>query len=126
MAAAEKASQLTPNDLTVTILLRKAKTVAKARRVGNDQFKAGKFSEAVIAYGEGLESAPKNAVLLCNRAACRAKLCQWEKAVEDSNSALEEQPNYTKALLRRAQSYAKVCRSHMSMGLCISLSSIVW
>jgi tetratricopeptide (TPR) repeat protein len=110
VVAAEKASEIAPNDVTVTVLLRKARTVAKARKVGNDLFKAGRFSEAVIAYGEGLESSPGNAVLLCNRAACRSKLNQWEKAVEDSNAALEAQPNYTKALLRRAQSNAKMER----------------
>lgn len=69
--------------------------------------------EATSAYAKGLQMDPANAVLLCNRAACRLKLGQWEKAVEDCNAALDAQPQYTKALLRRASCYAKVSpRSH--------------
>ena len=84
------------------------KAVARARSLGNELFKSGKFSEACIAYGEGLKHHPVNPVLHCNRAACRFKLGQWEKSIEDCNEALMIQPNYTKALLRRAASYGKV------------------
>lgn len=34
-------------------------------------------------------------------------LGQWEKAIDDCNAALRERPNYHKALLRRAHSYAR-------------------
>jgi tetratricopeptide (TPR) repeat protein len=84
------------------------KSVARARSLGNEMFNSGKFLEASLAYGEGLRQDPSNPVLYCNRAACRYKLGQWEKSIEDCNEALRIQPNYTKALLRRAASYAKV------------------
>ncbi|KAL3680795.1 hypothetical protein R1sor_023751 [Riccia sorocarpa] len=103
--SAERASQLASNDLEVSAVRKKARAVAAARKLGNDLFKAGRYVEAVTAYGEGLEADMENAVLLCNRATCRAKLGQWEKAVEDCNAALEVHPTYIKALLRRAQSY---------------------
>lgn len=82
--------------------------VARARAHGNELFKSGNFAEACIAYGEGLKYDSYNPVLYCNRAACRFKLGQWEKSVEDCNEALRIQPSYTKAHLRRAASYAKV------------------
>lgn len=91
------------NSFTVTV-----KSVARARSLGNELFNSGKFLEASLAYGEGLRHDPSNPVLYCNRAACRYKLGQWEKSIEDCNEALRIQPNYTKALLRRAASYAKV------------------
>jgi tetratricopeptide (TPR) repeat protein len=84
------------------------KSVARARSLGNELFNSGKFLEASLAYGDGLRQDPSNPVLYCNRAACRYKLGQWEKSIEDCNDALRIQPNYTKALLRRAASYAKV------------------
>jgi tetratricopeptide (TPR) repeat protein len=84
------------------------KAVARARSLGNELFKSGNFSEACVAYGDGLKHHLVNPVLHCNRAACRFKLGQWEKSVEDCNEALKIQPNYTKALLRRAASYDKV------------------
>lgn len=82
--------------------------VARARAQGNELFNSGKFAEACIAYGEGLMYDPSNSVLHCNRAACRSKLGQWERSIDDSNEALRIKPNYIKALLRRAESNGKV------------------
>ncbi|OEL18247.1 TPR repeat-containing thioredoxin TTL1 [Dichanthelium oligosanthes] len=110
VAAAEKARDLDPGNAEVGMILNNVRLVAKARAQGNDLFKAAKFSDASIAYGEGLKYDPSNSVLHCNRAACWSKLEKWEKAVDDCNEALRIQPNYTKALLRRAVSYAKLER----------------
>ena len=82
--------------------------MARARARGNDLFKSERFTEACAAYGEGLRLDPSNSVLYCNRAACWFKLGMWEKSIEDCNHALHIQPNYTKALLRRAASNSKV------------------
>ncbi|KAM0860152.1 hypothetical protein ACQ4PT_046733 [Festuca glaucescens] len=107
---AEKARLIDPGNAEVGLILNNMKLVARARAHGNDLFKAGKFAEASIAYGEGLKYEPSNPVLYCNRAACWSKLGRWSKSVEDCNEALRIQPNYTKALLRRAASYAKLER----------------
>ncbi|XP_077216713.1 TPR repeat-containing thioredoxin TTL1-like isoform X2 [Tasmannia lanceolata] len=105
--AAERAVNMdcTPESL---MWLRTARAVTDARRNGNAFFKAGKYLEACTAYGQGLEYAPTNSVLLSNRAACRCKLGQWDMAVEDSNAALKYRPDYLKALLRRAHSNARL------------------
>ncbi|XP_062180578.1 TPR repeat-containing thioredoxin TTL1-like [Phragmites australis] len=110
VALAEKARLIDPGNSEVGVILNNVRLVARARTQGNDLFKAGKFAEASIAYGEGLKHEPSNPVLYCNRAACWSKLGRWAKAVEDCNEALKVQPNYTKALLRRAASYAKLER----------------
>jgi len=94
-------------------VLRKARAVSAARAKGTELFKASRFSEACVAYGEGLEHDPYNSVLLCNRAACRSKLGLFEKAVEDCNAALHVRPSYTKARLRRADCNAKVTKLHL-------------
>uniref|UniRef100_A0ACD5T6Q0 Uncharacterized protein n=1 Tax=Avena sativa TaxID=4498 RepID=A0ACD5T6Q0_AVESA len=107
---AEKARLVDPANAEVGLILNNMKLVARARGQGNDLFKAGKFAEASIAYGEGLKYEPSNPVLYCNRAACWSKLGRWAKSVEDCNEALRIQPSYTKALLRRAASYAKLER----------------
>lgn len=106
--AAEKAVQLDPRNLEVAVLLSNVKLVARARTRGNELFKSERFTEACSAYGEGLRLDPSNSVLYCNRAACWFKLGQWERSMEDCNQALRIQPNYTKALLRRAASNSKV------------------
>ncbi|MCO5575486.1 hypothetical protein L7F22_029287 [Adiantum nelumboides] len=108
--AAKSAAKIDPHNETLSSLLRKAQSVCHNRTTGNELFKAGRFFEALAVYAEGLESDPTNAVLLCNRAACRSKLGQWEKAVEDCDAALRVQPNYTKALMRRANCWTKLER----------------
>ncbi|XP_047956748.1 inactive TPR repeat-containing thioredoxin TTL3-like isoform X1 [Salvia hispanica] len=107
-AAAEGACRLDPNNKEASIATRRAQALSAARSKGNDHFKAGRYEEARGAYGEGLEHAPYNALLLCNRAACEAKLNHYNKAVEDCNAALSIRPGYSKARLRRADCFAKM------------------
>lgn len=109
-AFAEKASLIDFGNMEVSMLLKNVKLINRARAHGKDLFNSGRFSEACAAYGEGLKYNLSNAVLYCNRAVCWSKLGLWEKSIEDCNLALNIQPNYTKALLRRAVSNAKLER----------------
>ncbi|MBA0628356.1 hypothetical protein Godav_023100 [Gossypium davidsonii] len=102
LGAIQRAVKLDPNNKEANTVMRKARAVAAARSNGNEHFKASKFSDACLAYVEGLEHDPHNAVLLCNRAACWSKLGHLEKAVDDCTHALNLRPAYTKARLRRA------------------------
>jgi tetratricopeptide (TPR) repeat protein len=115
VTAAEKAVYFDPQNAEASHTLKRARAVAAARTTGNDLYKAGRVQEASVAYSEGLQYDPTNAILLCNRAACRSKLGHYEKAVEDCNAALDAQPYYTKALLRRAHSYSKMERWDQSL-----------
>lgn len=108
VAAAQQAARVDPSNREVNVVVRRARAVTSARMSGNLLFKASKFAEACAVYNEGLEHDPHNSVLLCNRAACRSKLGQYEKAIEDCNAALIVQPCYSKARLRRADCNAKV------------------
>lgn len=110
VAAAEKAGQIDPRNVEVAVLLNNVRLVARARIRGNDLFKSERFTEACLAYGEGLRLDPSNSVLYCNRAACWFKRGLWERSIDDCNQALSIQPNYTKALLRRAASNSKLER----------------
>ncbi|KAL0559930.1 hypothetical protein IC582_000313 [Cucumis melo] len=108
--AAERAGKIDFNNLEVANLLSTVKMVARARSRGFDLFSSGRYTEACTAYGEGLKYDSSNHVLYCNRAVCWAKIGLWEQSVQDCNQALNIQPNYTKALLRRAASNAKLER----------------
>ncbi|KAK6150413.1 hypothetical protein DH2020_015345 [Rehmannia glutinosa] len=108
MIAAQRACRLDPNNKEANLVLRRTKVVSTARTNGNELFKVARYSEAVIAYGEGLSCDPYNAVLLCNKAACRSKLGQYEKAIEDCNAAINVRSAYSKARLRRADCYYKM------------------
>ncbi|KAK9134295.1 hypothetical protein Syun_013625 [Stephania yunnanensis] len=115
VALAQRASRLDSNNKEAMKLVRRTEGVSSARSVGNELFKTSKFLEACTAYGAGLEHDPLNSVLLCNRAACRAKLGQFDKAIEDCTKALSVRPSYTKARLRRADCNAKLERWEASI-----------
>ncbi|XP_057766430.1 TPR repeat-containing thioredoxin TTL1-like isoform X2 [Salvia miltiorrhiza] len=110
VTAIEKAGQIDPRNVEISILLSNVRLVGRARARGNDLFKSERFTEACSAYGEGLKLDPSNSVLYCNRAACWFKLGMWERSVDDCNQALRIQSNYIKALLRRAASNSKLER----------------
>ncbi|XP_042493562.1 inactive TPR repeat-containing thioredoxin TTL3-like [Macadamia integrifolia] len=110
VAAAQRGARLDSSNRQVSAVVRRARVVSSARNSGNELFKASKFLDASVAYSDGLEHDPLNSVLLCNRAACRSKLGQFEKSVEDCTTALNLRPTYSKARLRRADCYAKLER----------------
>ncbi|PPD96281.1 hypothetical protein GOBAR_DD06685 [Gossypium barbadense] len=110
VSAAQHAARLDPGNKEISLVVKRTRAVSSARLSGNLLFKASKFVEACIVYGEGLEYDSYNPVLLCNRAACRSKLGQFEKAIEDCTAALNVQPSYSKARLRRADCNSKLER----------------
>ncbi|WJX57596.1 hypothetical protein P8452_43140 [Trifolium repens] len=112
---AEKSGRVDPTNREVNSVLRRARAVTSARMSGNLLFKASKFMEACAVYNEGLDHDPNNSVLLCNRAACRSKLGQYEKAIEDCDAALQLNPCHSKAKLRRAYCNAKLERWDVSI-----------
>ncbi|KAG5404631.1 hypothetical protein IGI04_010750 [Brassica rapa subsp. trilocularis] len=107
---AERASMLDQTNPELVSVLNSVKMVVKARSRGNELFSLGRYSEASVAYGDGLKHDGSNSVLYCNRAACWYKVGLWEKSVEDCNHALKIHSGYIKALLRRAASYGKLGR----------------
>jgi len=88
---------------------RKAKTLKWKKEEGNNAFKAGKLDEAYKLYSDALLIDPcnrgTNAKLYFNRATVAAKQKNLEQSIEDCDRALEIDPDYTKAQLRRAKSY---------------------
>ncbi|CAJ1063158.1 tetratricopeptide repeat protein 1 isoform X1 [Xyrichtys novacula] len=77
---------------------------------GNDQFKAGDWSEAEQSYREALVVCPvcfskERSVLFSNRAAARLHQGLKDQAIADCSKAIELNPDYVRALLRRAELY---------------------
>jgi len=83
---------------------------------GNQLYSSQKYVEAVQQYTDALLIDPSNkkfsAILLSNRAAAHMKLDDFENAIFDCDAALQRDPLYSKALLRRAR--ARVCSGSLN------------
>ncbi|NXP28587.1 TTC1 protein, partial [Scytalopus superciliaris] len=89
---------------------RKESTMLKEK--GNEQFKKGDYGEAEDSYTKALQICPAcfqkdRAVLFSNRAAAKMKQDKTEAALTDCTKAVELDPHYIRALLRRAELYEK-------------------
>jgi len=98
----------------------KKKEALDLKKTGNELYLAGENIEAVKNYDQALDICPLSfkedrAILLSNKAAASLKMGQKEKAIEDCTEALELNPNYVKALLRRAQTYEDTDKPHEAM-----------
>ncbi|KAK7880379.1 hypothetical protein WMY93_032990 [Mugilogobius chulae] len=77
---------------------------------GNQLFKNHRWASAECLYSEALSLCPLSfssdrAVLFSNRGAARVHLGEKDRAIADCSKALELNPDYVKALLRRAELY---------------------
>ena len=76
---------------------------------GNAAFKAGNLDKAYKLYSDALLIDPfnrtTNAKLYFNRATVASRLKKTAESISDCDKALDLDPNYTKALLRRAKTY---------------------
>ncbi|KAJ2723802.1 TOM (translocase of outer membrane) complex component [Coemansia sp. Benny D115] len=80
--------------------LKKFAQALKSR--GNGYFQSKSYGNAIEMYTQALRF-DKDPVFYSNRAACYAADNKNEQVIEDCTSALELEPRYVKALMRRAQ-----------------------
>lgn len=104
----QEALRMDPEHTATKDVMKLARAVREAKLAGNEAFAATKTSGAVKYYSTALELDPDDrfgmrAVLLTNRAVAGNKLGNADKAIEDCSAALEADPEYTKARLKRAQ-----------------------
>ncbi|CAL5229198.1 g12480 [Coccomyxa viridis] len=100
----------TPSPADNEKALKQAETL---KQEGNKLYADDDLEPAVAKYEEALRIAPEGAkkqraVYYANLAACHLKTKHFEDAVQDSTAALELEPEYVKALLRRAAAYEEL------------------
>merc|ERR1711872_421936 len=98
-----------PDHVKAKDIYKKVKSLKTKKEEGNTAFKAGNLDEAYRLYSEALLIDPcnrnSNAKLYFNRATVASKLKKTAESISDCDRALDLDPNYTKALLRRAKCY---------------------
>lgn len=79
----------------------------KLKEVGNHAYGSKDFNNAIDLYSKAILCKPE-AVYYSNRAACYNALADWDKVVEDTTAAITLDPEYVKAMNRRANAYDKL------------------
>lgn len=77
---------------------------AKLKVAGNKAYGSKDFSRAIDLYGKAILCKP-DPVYYSNRAACYNALSEWDQVVADTSAAIAMDPEYVKALNRRAHAY---------------------
>jgi len=70
---------------------------------GNEKFKAGDFSSAVVNYTEGIKRNPLDPKILYNRAACYTKLLTFDLALIDCEECIKLDGTFLKAYVRKGK-----------------------
>ncbi|BES89410.1 DnaJ domain [Nesidiocoris tenuis] len=101
--------KLAPDHPKALEIYKKAKALKQKKEEGNEAYKADKLLDALRLYSEALDIDPKNtstnAKLYFNRATVYAKMNKLEESIVNCSEALKLDPNYLKALLRKAKSH---------------------
>ncbi|KAK3327440.1 mitochondrial outer membrane 72K protein [Cercophora scortea] len=84
--------------------LERKEYAAKLKEAGNKAYGAKDFPHAIELYSKAILCKP-DPVYYSNRAACYNASSQWDKVVEDTTAAINLDPEYIKALNRRANAY---------------------
>ncbi|KAL2145579.1 hypothetical protein VTI28DRAFT_6817 [Corynascus sepedonium] len=106
-ASVESADELPEIDETTVQTLSDAQRkeyAQKLKEAGNKAYGAKEFQKAIDLYSKAILCKP-DPVYYSNRAACYNALSDWEKVVEDTTAAINLDPEYIKALNRRANAY---------------------
>ncbi|GAM20110.1 hypothetical protein SAMD00019534_032850 [Acytostelium subglobosum LB1] len=92
-------------------LLQKLKDLETKKKEGNEAFKSKNYTKAHQLFTQALQVDPTfdqmNAQLYNNRAAASFQLGKRNDAITDCTKAIELDPNYTKAYIKRGQCYMK-------------------
>lgn len=77
---------------------------AKLKAAGNKAYGSKDYNRAIHLYSQAILLRP-DPVFYSNRAACHIALSDWSKVIEDTTAAVNLDPEYVKALNRRANAY---------------------
>ncbi|KAF7556224.1 hypothetical protein G7046_g6363 [Stylonectria norvegica] len=76
----------------------------KLKASGNKAYGDKAYNKAITLYSEAILCKP-DPVFYSNRAACHSAMSEWDQVIEDTTAAINMDPEYVKAINRRATAY---------------------
>ncbi|KFH40827.1 Mitochondrial import receptor subunit-like protein [Hapsidospora chrysogenum ATCC 11550] len=77
---------------------------AKLKAAGNKAYGDKAYNKAIDLYTKAILCKP-DPVFYSNRAACHSAMSEWDQVIEDTTAAISMDPEYVKAINRRASAY---------------------
>jgi DnaJ homolog subfamily C member 7 len=105
------ALQYDPDNLKCLQFRKKVQMIENLKKEGNELFQKGSLKEAYEKYTEAINvdalASSVNSQIYCNRSAVAMKMGDYKLAEKDATTAIDLNPQYTKAYQRRAAAYEK-------------------
>lgn len=94
------------NEETVSTLTQtqREEYAAKLKQAGNKAYGDKAYNRAIELYSKAILCKP-DPVFYSNRAACHSAMSEWDQVIEDTTAAINMDPEYVKAINRRATAY---------------------
>ncbi|KPM43120.1 Mitochondrial import receptor subunit tom70 [Neonectria ditissima] len=94
------------DEQTVTTLTQpqREEYAAKLKQAGNKAYGDKAYNRAIELYSKAILCKP-DPVFYSNRAACHSAMSEWDEVIEDTTAAINMDPEYVKAINRRATAY---------------------
>ena len=106
------ALQFDPDNLKCLQFRKKIKEIEKLKEEGNELFQKGNLKESYEKYTDAIKIDPNasslNSQIYCNRSAVAMKMNDFKLAQKDASIAIDLNPDYVKAYIRRAAAYEKL------------------
>lgn len=80
---------------------------AKLKQAGNEAYGSKSYEKAIDLYTKAI-LCKKDPIYYSNRSACWNSLGEWQKVIEDTSAAIALDPEYVKALNRRANAFEQL------------------
>ncbi|EME83009.1 uncharacterized protein MYCFIDRAFT_203480 [Pseudocercospora fijiensis CIRAD86] len=102
--APEELPQITEESVTLLSDQERKDYAAKLKAAGNKAYGSKHYNKAIDLYTQAI-LCKADPVFYSNRAACHNAMSDWPKVIEDTTAAINLDPEYVKALNRRANAY---------------------
>jgi import receptor subunit TOM70 len=106
-ASVQSESELPEVDETTVLSLtpeQREDYAAKLKQAGNKAYGDKAYNKAIGLYSKAIICKP-DPVFYSNRAACYSAMSEWDNVIEDTTAAITMDPDYVKAINRRATAY---------------------